>query len=117
MAPGAVVAIIAAAHAEKIKEVLAAFRAAGATAPATARSLAELGLAHEAQVKELISAGVLVPGRTEGLWYLSEEGERRRELTIARKNRQAVKVIAIVLGVALLAGIALLLLRSSGGNL
>ncbi|GLC24673.1 hypothetical protein [Roseisolibacter agri] len=97
---GAVVAIIAAAHAQRVQAVTDAFRLAGATAPERARPLAALGVGHESVVDELARAGVLLRGPGGDTWYLSEAAVvARRD---ARRNvpRVVLAIIAILVGVA-----------------
>ena len=100
---GAVVAIIAAAHAQRLQAVTDAFRLAGATAPERAQSLATLGVAHEAEVAELASAGVLLRGPGRDTWYLSEAA------VVARRDaRRHVPRVLLVVLIVLLALTAIL---------
>jgi hypothetical protein len=106
---GAAVAVIAAAHAQRIQAVTDAFRVAGATAPERARPLAALGITHESAVAELARAGVLLRGPGHDTWYLSEAA------VVARRNARrnvprAVLVVLIVL-LAVLAIAAGVLMR------
>ena len=103
-----VVTMLIAAHAQRVQEVMEAFRRAGATAPERARSLAALGVAHAAEAEELARAGVLVPGAAPDTWYLSEAAVVARRRTEARSARR-------VLAIALLVGVALVLV--AGGLL
>ena len=110
MAGGAVVAAAAAAHAQRIQEIVDAFRLAGATDPTRARSLEELGLAQTGALEELRRQGVVVPLSTSGPWYLSESAYiARRDARPSRAVRIAILAIAIAVilagaGMALFAG-------------
>ena len=100
---GALVAIMAAAHAQRVQAVTDAFRLAGATAPERARSLQALGVEHAAEAAELANAGVLVRGSGRDTWYLSEAA------VVARRNAGLrVSSRALVLIVLLLAALAAL---------
>ena len=88
---GAVVAIAAAAHARRIREVTDAFRLAGATAPERARPLDALGAMSASAVDELARAGVLVPGPGHDTWYLSEAA------VIARRDRAVPRRLLVAL--------------------
>lgn len=109
---GAVVAIAAAAHARRIREVTDAFRLAGATAPERARPLDALGVTQASAVDELARAGVLVPGPGPDTWYLSEAA------VIARRDRRVPRRVLVVLVLLLVATMALLLgtLMASRGS-
>lgn len=101
MTGGAFVAIAAAAHAKRVQDVVDAFRLADATAPARARSLADLAVVRDGVVDELSRANVLVPGAQAGTWYLSETA------VVARRDAQSHTGRNVVLGV--LVGIAVVL--------
>lgn len=105
---GAVVAAIAAAHAQRIQEITDTFRVAGVTAPDRARSLAALGIPHAAEAEELARAGVLVPGPGSGSWYLDEAAVVARRQAGARTPRWVLVVLLVlaVLG-AVAAGVLL----------
>lgn len=93
---GAVVAAIAAAHAQRVQEITDAFRVAGATAPDRARSLASLGVEGNEVIDELARAGVLVSGRASGTWYLDEAAVVARRQAGARTPRWLLLVIIIL---------------------
>lgn len=98
---GAAAAAIIAAKAARTQAVIDAFRLGDATSPERARRIEELGVAHNAEADELISSQVLLPGRREGTYYLSEAGYiAHRE---SRKNASAITIVAVVVIVAALA--------------
>jgi hypothetical protein len=105
MSGGALVAIIAAQHAQRLREVMDAFRVAGATAPERARTLDALGVTHAREVAELEGQGVLVPGPGAGTWYLSEAA------VVARRDRRprglVVATVALVAVLLVLIGLVL----------
>jgi hypothetical protein len=70
MAGGVVIA--AAARKQRLDRVLDAFRLADATDLERGRPLAELGLAPNAEIDELMRAGVISAGRKRSSWYLNE---------------------------------------------
>ena len=96
---GAAVAVIAAAHAKRINEILDAFRVAGATAPDRARNPAELGLSdHARQVEELTGAQVLRYGLSPGTLFLDEGGYLRyRDHGDSRRNVAILVVLLLVM--------------------
>jgi hypothetical protein len=94
---GALVAILVAAHAQRVQAVTDAFRLAGATAPERARSLAALGVTHTAEAAELANAGVLVRGPGRDSWYLSEAAVVARRKAGPRMSRTALGVIILLL--------------------
>jgi hypothetical protein len=94
---GALVAIMAAAHAQRVQAVMDAFRLAGATAPERARSLAALGLTHTAEAAELANAGVLVRGPGRDSWYLSEAAVVARRKAGRHSHRTALLVLILLL--------------------
>jgi hypothetical protein len=102
---GAVVAIVAAQQARRVREVMDAFRLAGATAPERARTLTALGVTHASEVAQLEGQGILVPGPGAGTWYLSEAA------VVARRDRvpgPALKLVIVALAlVAVLCGVLL----------
>ena len=100
MAGGAVVAAAAAAHAKRLQAIVDAFRLAGATAPARAQTLEELGIGRSTEVEELITQRVLVPVQSSGAWYLSESAY------IARRDARASRAVRILEFVVALAVIA-----------
>jgi anti-sigma factor RsiW len=95
----------AAAIAMKIRRIVDAFRRAGATSPAAARSLAELDLRESWIANRLIKRGVLLQGEP-GRYYLDEKGwqafrrARRRRLIIA-----ATIILALALVILLVNGV------------
>jgi hypothetical protein len=99
---GAVVAIVAAQHARRVRDVMDAFRLAGATAPERARTLSALGVTHDSEVAQLEGQGILVPGPGAGTWYLSEAA------VVARRDRLPPKALRVVL--AVLVGLLVVLL-------
>ena len=102
---GALVAIMAAAHAQRVQAVTDAFRLAGATAPERARTLAALGVAPGAEVAELTRVGVLVPGPGRDSWYLSEAAvvARRRAAGTRLGSRTLVLIILLLVVVGAVA--------------
>ncbi len=105
---GAIVAAIAAAHAQRVQEITDAFRVAGATAPDRAQSLAALGVQHTAESEELARAGVLVPGRASGTWYLDEAAVVARRQAGTRTPRWVLVVMLVLVVVgAVAAGVLL----------
>ena len=113
MAAAAVAALAAQEHARREQEVTTAFRLAGATAPARARSLADLAVAHLDAVASLARAGVLVPGPGAETWYLDEgvvEARRRAEERAARR-RPAAYLVGAALGVLVALVLAWLIKR------
>lgn len=104
---GAVVAIVAAAHAQRLQEITDAFRLAGATAPERARTLEALGVMHREEVAELARAGVLVAGPGRDSWYLSESAVVARR---AAGNRRTRRAIGLALLLTLAMAIALLIM-------
>lgn len=101
---GAVVAIIAAARAKRIEDILDAYRVAGATSADRAVEPASLGLTeHESEVADFLDDGVLVATRG-GAMYLDEEryiAYRKRSSSRSAKVVLAVLVIAAVVVAAL----------------
>ena len=97
MSGGALVAILAAAHAQRLQAVTDAFRIAGATAPERARTLRALGIAHAAEAAELARVGVLVPGPERDSWYLSEAAVVARRNAGVRIGSRALVLIMLLL--------------------
>ena len=95
-AGGALVAIMVAAHSQRVQEVTDAFRLGDATAPERARSLEALGVAHAAEAAELADAGVLVPGPAAGTWYLSEAAVVARRSSGGRATRRVFVVVLLL---------------------
>jgi hypothetical protein len=102
MAGGAVVAAAAAAKRQRREHIVDSFRLADATSPDRSRSLAEIGLAQDGDLDELMRAGVICAGRQRSTWYLNEAA------FITLRNSRPRKALAIVLAVvlALLAALA-----------
>ena len=94
---GALVAIMAAAHAQRVQAVTDAFRLAGATAPERARTLAALGIAQSSEVAELARVGVLVPGPGRDSWYLSEAAVVARRRAGTRLGSRSLVLIILLL--------------------
>ena len=90
--------MMAAQHAQRVQEVTDAFRLADATAPARARTLAELQIAHAAEVEELARAGVLVQGPRRDSWYLSEAAVVARRRGAGRLPRKIVVLLLVLAG-------------------
>ena len=98
---GAVVAIMVAAHQEKLRKVVDAFRLAGATAPERARPLPQLGLARDAALDELAQAGVLAYVKRDDAWWLNEAAYvARRDARPAKGKLLALIVLLALLAVA-----------------
>lgn len=92
---GAAAAAIMAAKQRRIQEAVDAFRLGDATAANRARRFEDLGVIPNDETRELIIEGVLLPGATEGTYYLSEAGYiYRRE---DRKGMRAVAIVAVIL--------------------
>lgn len=110
-------ALIFAAHARRVQEITDAFRVAGATAPDRAQSLAALGIEHIADAEQLAQAGVLVPGRASGTWYLDETAVVARRRAGSRTPRW-VLVLLLVLAVlgAIAAGVLVASRQQSPGG-
>ena len=105
---GAMVAIMAAAREKRMQEVVDGFRLADATTVDRAKRMEEVGLAHYEEANELVTRGVLVPGRREGAFYVNEVAyiaQRDR-----RKARGALAIVAVVL---VLIGIALIFVMAT----
>jgi hypothetical protein len=102
---GAVIAAAAAAHERRLQAIVDAFRLAGATAPARAQPLDQLGLERTAEVEELVTKRLLVPVEGAGAWYLSESAY------IARRDAgpsRAVRILLVAIALAVvLAGAAI----------
>lgn len=107
-ATAAMMAAIAAAHAQRVQEITDAFRIAGATAPDRARSLAALGVQHTAEAEELAQAGVLVSGRASGTWYLDEAAIVARR-DAGTKTPRWLLVVIIILAAVGVAAVGMLL--------
>ena len=98
MAGGAVVAAMAAARAQRVRDVLDAFRLAGATAPDRALSLDEIGIAAPSEVAMLSEAGIVVQDPRTGGWWLSEQAY------IAHRDQQpkkAIRVLVILIAITM----------------
>ena len=110
---GALVAVMAAARAQRLQDVTDAFRLGDATAPQRARSLEALGVAHAAEAAELADAGVLVPGPAAGTWYLSEAAVVAQRRSGGRATRRALVVVLLLTAVMVAAAGVLLASRRS----
>lgn len=88
---GAVIAAMAAARAQRVRDVMDAFRLADATAPDRARSLDEIGIAAPAEVAMLSEAGIVLQDPRTGGWWLSERAY------IAHRDRQPKKAVRVLL--------------------
>lgn len=88
---GAVVAAMAAARAQRVRDVMDAFRLADATAPDRARSLDEIGIAAPGEVAMLSEAGIVLQDPRTGGWWLSERAY------IAHRDRQPKKAVRVLL--------------------
>ena len=103
----AVAALAAQAHARRMEEVTEAFRRARATAPARARSLADLGVPHADAADALARAGALVRGPDADTWYVDEgvaAVRREAEAAAARRRPRALAIgglLGVVVAVAL----------------
>jgi hypothetical protein len=103
---GALVAVIAAAQAQRVREVMDAFRLADATAPDRAQTLDALGLAQAGDVEQLARQGVLVAGPRRGSWYLSEAAVVARRRAGSRPTRAMLIVLVLLLALgAVLVGV------------
>lgn len=109
---GAVVAIIAAARAKRMEDILDAYRVAAATSADRAVEPAALGLLeHESEIGDFLNGGVLVAVRG-GTMYLDEAGY------IAYRKRSSSKGAKVVFVVLLIAAaiIAVLVMAARGGS-
>lgn len=111
-ATAATIAVIAAAHAQRVQEVTDAFRLAGATAPDRAQSLEALGVQHVAEAEQLAQSGVLVSGPRGGTWYLSEAALVAQREAAAQTPRWLLVVIVVLVAIGAVA-IGLLVARRS----
>ena len=84
------------------RDTVAAFRAARATSPETARPPESLGLGNDLIRRRLEAEAVLRPGRDPGTLYLDEP-------SWAAANRRRHRLVLILLALAILAGAAVLL--------
>ena len=109
---GAVVAMMAAARAQRVQEVTDAFRVADATARERARTLAALGLGQTDEVEELVREGVLLRGHDRDTWYLSEAAMVARRHSGVRRKRQVVAVLAVAIAAMTAVLVGVLALRS-----
>lgn len=88
------IAAAAAAKRKRRERIVDSFRLADATAPERSRSLAELGLAQEGELDELMRAGVICTGSQKSTWYLDEAAY------IALRDsrpRQALRIVLVVI--------------------
>ena len=95
MGAGAVVAAAAAAKRKRREHIVDGFRLADATSPDRSRSLAEIGLAQNDELDELMRAGVICAGRQRSTWYLNEAA------FIALRESRWPRALRVVLVVAL----------------
>lgn len=104
----AVAALAAQEHVQRLQAITDAFVRAGASAPAQARSLAELGVAHPAAADALARAGVLVRGPRPDTWYVDTVAAAARDAAAARaaRRRPAAWAVGGVLGVLVAAALA-----------
>jgi hypothetical protein len=102
MGGGAVIAAAASARRRRFRQVLDAFRLAGATAPERAQRSEQLLQHRPGEFDELARAGVLVGSERDDTWYLDETRYIAwREAGRARRARMA--LILVFVGLALLA--------------
>ena len=105
---GATVAIIVAAKARRVRDVLDAFRLADATAPSRAVPLDRLSLGgrHQPEIDTLARDGILVQDAQGDGWWLDEHA------FVARRDRPASRTVRVVLivGALLLAILAIMML-------
>ena len=97
----AVAALAAREHAQRMQAIADAFIRAGATAPARARTLVDLGVAHADAAESLARAGVLVRGPHADTWYVDvAAAESRRAAAVrAARRRPAAFIVGGLLGV------------------
>lgn len=93
---GSTVAIIAAAQARRMREVIDAFRLADATAPDRARTLEQVGARHHREVDMLARAGVLQQDARAGTWWLSERAYAEHR---AHQSRKAMRIALVMLAI------------------
>jgi hypothetical protein len=98
MTAGAVAAIII----QKEKDLVAHFRAASATTPATAKNLAALGIEDGMVLKQLRRRAVIRESAT-GVYYLDDPA-----WAVLQEERRRVAWLVIVAVVALLIAVALI---------
>ncbi len=91
------------------RDAVAAFRAARATSPETARPPEALGLGSDLIRRRLEAEAVIRPGRDPGTFYLDEP-------SWAAANRHRRRLIIIVVALALLAGVALFVGTGAGAG-
>jgi hypothetical protein len=94
--------IAAAAAAKAFDDLLFAFRAADATAPARALPLTEIGIQPSSLLSRLERAGVVKPGTDTACRYLDE-----RALRAYRQRQRSRSAIVALAGVAVLLAAAL----------
>ena len=95
MGAGAVVAAAAAAKRKRRERIVDGFRLTDATSPDRSRSLAEMGLAQDNELDELMRAGVICAGRQRSTWYLNEAA------FIALRDARSPQALRILLVVVL----------------
>jgi hypothetical protein len=102
---GAIVAIAAAARQKRIREIVDAFRVAGATSSDRATSFDALGLdADSREARDLTRAGVLARSQAPDRWYLSELVYVEYREAHQRRARTALMIVLIIaLAVSVLA--------------
>ena len=105
---GATVAIVVAARARRVRDVLDAFRLADATAPSRAVPLEKLALGgrHQPEIDTLARDGILVQDARGGGWWLDERA------FVARRDRPTSRTVRVVLivGALFLAILAIMML-------
>ncbi|MES2521663.1 MAG: hypothetical protein V4617_03110 [Gemmatimonadota bacterium] len=107
----AVAAIAAREHAQRVQAITDAFIRAGATAPAQARTLADLGVEHADAANALARAGVLVRGAHADTWYVDAAAAASRRATDVRgaQRRRATIMVGGLVGVLVAAALAWLI--------
>ena len=90
-----IIAVVAAAHARRLRETMDAFRLADATAPERAKPLEEIGARHQHEIDTLARDGILVQEPGGGGWWLSERAY------ITRRDRQPKRAVKAVLAVVI----------------
>jgi hypothetical protein len=131
MNAGAMVAVLAAAAAQKARqEAVDAFRLAGATSSDRARSLADLGLADNSAVQGALRSSGIVRGvgargqvlsaeeaeANAAAWYLDEAAILAERTAAASRGNIAAKVAITVIAIMLLLVVVGLLLIRPGSS-
>lgn len=105
MGGGAIIAAAQAARQHGHERVIDAYRLSQATSTTQARTLQELGVEPNNWVDELRQNGVLKPGMEPDSWYLDESAYVIRRNARSARSKVAVRIVAGVVLILLVAGI------------